>query len=230
MCLCHFLPSSTVGEVTDGACKLQAASQIIDAEIQGLKRKIGRLRKASESVKEDLKNLMENKDDTSVFGPVLEDAPMVTSMNLGQGDATSNERLPQAITGEAAELVLKCPHSIMETQSYDEQAASALPSVPAVEASRSFDNPARYGREPPKEERQPGNTMNSYLVDYSYAAGKPSDDNGARGVGSRSPISPYTSTSSGALDFASGFSGHRGLNRTKNRSRRQRSVMMMSHY
>jgi hypothetical protein len=222
-----------VGEVTDEACKMEATGKVIETEIQGLEKETRKLRRALETVDEQLKKIMSVNDNNTVFGPVPDDR--LREELLSEND-TNEEKKTMSVTRKdptlppvaiPAESDLKKEPAVTKTQSF-EVAPVSMFCVPSIEPSRSFGNFAKYLLGQKEEHRQSQYIMSNYFATYWSGAQDESDTRSISSQSSRSSSSRQNS----AINFASGLSGHSGLNVGPRHSdvRRPRKVMAMSNY
>jgi hypothetical protein len=219
--------TTTVGEVTDEVCKLEATRNVIEMELEDLDRKVEKL-KQSLTLLETRRNGLSNVEtDESVFGPIPEDRPFdeTTPFPPLRSDAApcALPRPPQGYTVKKS-MLKHDPPAIAGTQSYDEYPRSLF-CAPAIEQSRSFENVARYVRGQEQEERQSRDIISNYFS--AYWTGSRDEGDVRHSPSTASPIGQRNN-----IDFSSGLSGHVGLSRARAASSRhqQRKVMMMSHY
>jgi hypothetical protein len=213
-----------VGEVTDEACKLEAISLTLSVQLKELRAKTEKTEKAKSSIDASLREAMEKSDAGSPFGliPATTDDLADTKEPDSQSDCEVDESIAP----------------ILETQSYEEQAVSILPSVVALKPSRSFQNLSMYskdfGQAQPQAKRSKGfwsgfftpakeSTRSSPAasrVSIPRESGPGAPEGGGAG---QTPVNPVR------IDFACGLSGHGGLSRRNPRNAPRRRVMSYSH-
>lgn len=227
-----------VGEVTDDACKLEATSRVIEMEIQALRQKTTRLKRALGTVNKKLHKTMSVNDESAVFGPVPQDKPfdeppVEEELTTGDMNVPWRKASPPPSALESPKSILKyepkkLSPAVLETQSFEESPISVFPCVPAIEPSRSFENLSNFLLGQTREQRESQNAMAHYFASYW---------SGSRDETDTTTCSHSTQSSSqnknGNIDFRCGLSGHSGLNsgpRYNSHLRRSRKVRMMSQY
>jgi hypothetical protein len=167
-----------------------------------------------------------------VFGPEPAEQPVRTARDETKCDDKEQDLAPTKAIFEPILKQLQPTRQFMGTQSLEEQTAAWLPCISAIEPSRSFEDLTRLlGVQ--TEDQEAETIFSKYFS--SFWNEEKEDVSETRSVTSRlsrpSSSSSIFTIDNGALNYASGYSGHSGLNSTRYGNRQQkRRVRMMSHY
>eukprot|EP00980_Cylindrotheca_fusiformis_P011893 scaffold2830_cov131-Cylindrotheca_fusiformis.AAC.14 len=234
-----------VSEVTDPACKLEASNKVLLSQIEELENKLHSMKRTQREVARKLKDTLADTENNSPFGPIPESVP---KYSLDEEEEREPQHSQQHVHMETTSLPSKyIPKNspVTESQSFD-YARSVMPYTSKINCTSSFGDEAQLQS---KANGLKGRRVRSQSQDNSWSfwpsifgAPAPSQSattskghrlqrpsNGPVGVGQM--ITDHVAPRHSTIDFSSGMSGHRGLNRTaKLNSQGHRNVRMMSHH
>ena len=202
-------PYSAVGEVTDEVCKLEATSSALTAQLKEVEKEMQRIKESQEAVETKLKKALSSTENIGPFGP--EPIPYE----------------PGEVEEREESFDFKPDFSQMKsTKSSNETIVSILPNVRPIESSNSFEgrfsNISIFSDTTNNVSANDNWRISAVQNRGSPFRARPSDTS-----------SPHRSVAENhpRIDFAIGFSGHRGLNTVHTSTGTpERHVMMMSDH
>jgi hypothetical protein len=197
-----------------------------------MENKILALKEIQANVNCKLKDTLADSESSTPFGPVPE---TLRDENDDVKNSTNTEQQHQTAQGTESHSI----SSLTNSRSFDLPRKSTCPDIGPTQSFGRYDNGSDVntqrevfrdrGNPTISTEENDNNTWSFWPNLVGSTVGPPPSPARLRRADSRE--APATSRDASSIDFASGFSGHRGLNHSaKQNEQGQRNVRMMSHH